>query len=178
MPIFTAGVFLLSGLAIAVPIALHLLRRRQPQPILFGAVRFMRDALAKSRRSRRLTQGLTLLLRCLTLLLLAVGFSQPQVPNASFLPAGSRRLLLVLDASATMQAVAGEQSLFERSRRWCGELLDGLERGDAAGLLVADDAGEGAVLLPVTSTSSGGAGRRGAWPSCSRSCVAAGRRCF
>lgn len=150
MPIFTAGVFLLSGLAIAVPIALHLLRRRQPQPILFGAVRFMRDALAKSRRSRRLTQGLTLLLRCLTLLLLAVGFSQPQVPNASFLPAGSRRLLLVLDASATMQAVAGEQSLFERSRRWCGELLDGLEAGDAAGLLVADDAGEGAVLLPVT----------------------------
>lgn len=150
MPIFTAGIFLLSGLAIVVPIALHLLRRRQPEPVKFGAVRFMREAIAKSRRSRRLTQGLTLLLRCLVLLLLALGFSRPQVPDATFLPSGSRRVLLVLDASGSMQAQSGEQTLFERSRRWCLEVLDGLASGDAAGLLVVDDFGEGTVQLPVT----------------------------
>ena len=51
MPLFTAGIFLFSALAVVIPLALHLLHKRQPQPIKFAAVRFMRDAIAKSRRA-------------------------------------------------------------------------------------------------------------------------------
>lgn len=149
MPIFTTSLFLLSGLAIVVPIALHLLHRRKPQPILFGAVRFMRDAIAKSRRSRRLTQGLTLLMRCLILLLLAFGFAQPFVRQGDFLPEGKRKLLLVLDGSASMQARDGDLSFFVKGQRWIGQVLDGLSEGDQVGLLIVCEQGGVSVVPPI-----------------------------
>ncbi|MCR4572462.1 MAG: BatA domain-containing protein, partial [Lentisphaeria bacterium] len=46
MPFFLGSSFLLAGLAVVVPIALHLLHRRRPQPIMFGTLRFLQTAIA------------------------------------------------------------------------------------------------------------------------------------
>ena len=150
MPLFTAGIFLFSALAVVVPLALHLLHKRQPQPIKFAAVRFMRDAIAKSRRSRHLTQGLTLLMRCLILLLLAFAFSQPFLRQSNYLPEGRRKLLVVLDGTASMQAHDGESSVFEKCKDWIADLLDELHDGDLVALLVASEDGTLRVVPPIT----------------------------
>ena len=56
MPIFLANIFLFTAAVAIVPIMLHLLHRRRPQPIEFAAMRFLTEAIAKSRRSRRVTR--------------------------------------------------------------------------------------------------------------------------
>ena len=126
MPIFLVNGFLLFGLVALVPVFLHLLHRRRPQPVPFAAVRFLKEAISKSRRSRRVTQCLTLLMRVLIILLLAAAFAQPQIRFSRFVPGGHRTVLLVLDTSASMHASEGGKTLFERSRAWAENVLAGL----------------------------------------------------
>lgn len=150
MPFFLGSGFLLAGLAIVVPIALHLLHRRRPQPLLFSAVRFMREAIAKSRRSRRITQGLTLLMRVLIILFLSLAFARPYVRQSGIVPAGRRVVLLVLDSSGSMQARGSGRSSFELGRNWAQLVLDSLQEGDRVGLL-APGLSEPRVVFPPVS---------------------------
>jgi type IV secretory pathway component VirB8 len=113
MPFFLFNGFLLFGLAALIPVALHLLHKRRPQPYLFAAVRFIQDATAKSRRSRRITQCVTLIMRVLIIIILAMAFAQPLVRNSKFLSEGQRVAVIVIDSSASMQASGGDKSLFQ-----------------------------------------------------------------
>ena len=49
---FLAPWFMLASAVAAVPLALHLLHRRRPQPVPFSTIRFLREAIASTRRSR------------------------------------------------------------------------------------------------------------------------------
>ncbi|MBQ6472031.1 MAG: BatA domain-containing protein [Victivallales bacterium] len=150
MPIFLANPFLWFSLVALVPIALHLLHRHRPTPMKFAAVRFLREALAQSRRARRVTQAITLLLRVLLVLLLALAFARPMVRFSHFLPGNQRTLMIVLDATASMQAQEGGVTLFDSARQWAMELLDGLEEGDRCALL-APGLAEPQVIFPPVS---------------------------
>jgi len=136
MPFFLANWYLLFGLAAAVPVALHLLHRRKPQPVPFSTLRFLQDAISKTRRSRHVTNLLTLLMRVLLILCLAAAFAQPQVRLASFIPAGPRTLVVILDGSASMRFQDGERSCFERSQEWIASLVGSLSEADRVALLV------------------------------------------
>ena len=48
--------FLFALLSVGLPVMLHLLNRRDPKPVPFSTLRFLQTALAKTRKSRRLTQ--------------------------------------------------------------------------------------------------------------------------
>ena len=150
MPIFLSNVFLLFGLVALVPLLLHLLHRRRPQPIQFAAVRFLKEAISKSRRSRRITQCLTLLMRILIILLLAAAFAQPQIRFHHLVPGGHRVILIVLDASASMQAQEGDKSLFELSRGWAESLLAGLTEGDRVAIIAPGCPDYRIVFPPVS----------------------------
>ena len=150
MPIFLANPFLWFSLVALVPVALHLLHRHRPTPIQFSAVRFLKEALAQSRRARRVTQAITLLLRVLLVLLLALAFARPMVRFSHFLPGNQRTLIIVLDATASMQAQEGGCTLFDSARQWAMELLDGLEEGDRAAVL-APGLAEPQVIFPPVS---------------------------
>ena len=150
MPIFLFNGFLLFGLVALVPVLLHLLHRRRPQPIPFGAVRFLKEAISKSRRSRRVTQCLTLLMRILIILLLAAAFAQPQIRFSRFVPGGHRIVLIVLDTSASTQAREGDKSLFELSRSWAESLLAGLAEGDRAAIIAPGCTDPRIVFPPVS----------------------------
>jgi|GEM_PF-1264045 len=136
MPFFLANWYLLFGMVAAVPVALHLLHRRKPQPVPFSTLRFLQDAIAKTRRSRQLTNFLTLLMRVLLLLLLALAFAQPQVRFASFIPSGPRTVVIILDGSASMRFRDGEETCFERARAWIEKLIGSLGEADQVALLV------------------------------------------
>lgn len=150
MPIFLAQAFLMFGLAAVIPVALHLLQRRQPQPVPFAAVRFLHAALSRTRRARRLTQCLTLLLRILIILALVAAFSQPLIRVSTFLPEGRRTVLLVLDGSASMQTQDGGVSRFETARAWSVDFARSLRPDDLVGVLVPGSLRPHRLFPPVS----------------------------
>ena len=150
MPFFLLPWYLLFGLAAAVPVALHLLHRRKPQPVPFSTLRFLQDAISKTRRSRHLTNFLTLLMRVLLILLLALAFGQPQVRFASFIPQGPRTVVVILDGSASMRFQDGEETCFERAKVWVEKLIGSLSEADRVALL-APGVAEPRVAFPPVS---------------------------
>ncbi len=98
---FLAPVFLLGALAVAIPIVLHLLRRRTETVVEFPAVHLLHKAPIEQQRRRRLRELILLALRVTALLLLAAAFARPY-----FFDAG-----LALSAPVTMVAVDISMSL-------------------------------------------------------------------
>src|SRR5262245_45615751 len=69
--------FLAAGLAVALPIIIHLLFRQKTRTVPIGSVRFLHQVIREHRRRRRVRQWLLLALRMLALLLLALLFARP-----------------------------------------------------------------------------------------------------
>ena len=72
-----------GGSFVAVPILLHLIMQQKPKPMLFPAVRFLRETFASNQRRLKLKQWVLLLLRALVIVWLAAALAQPSV--AAFL---------------------------------------------------------------------------------------------
>src|SRR5206468_5963784 len=100
-----APLFLLGALAVSLPILFHLIRRTTREKTPFSSLMFLLPSPPRLTRRSRLEHILLLLLRCLVLCLLALGFARPfikkAVPPAP--PSAARRLLLLVDTSASMR---------------------------------------------------------------------------
>jgi hypothetical protein len=112
---FLAPVALALGLAVAVPLTLHLLSRHQAPRIPFPAVRYLRRAEREHATRLRLRQVLLLALRMLAILLLATAAARP------FLPAAGRdhpptSVVMVLDNSLASGAVVGDRRVLDALR--------------------------------------------------------------
>ena len=79
---FLFPAFLIGGLAVAVPIVLHLLRRAHVPRVSFSDIRFLQSARVAQSRRRRLQELFLLALRIATLLLLAFAFARPFLSDA------------------------------------------------------------------------------------------------
>ena len=150
MPFFLGSGFLVAAAAVIVPIALHLLQRRRPRPVMFGTLRFLRDAIAQSRRAHRITQGLTLLMRILIILLLAAAFARPLLRRSGLIPAGRRTVVMIVDCSASMQTLEGGRNYFDHARSWAVALTDSLQDGDRAAVVAAGLAEPRVIFPPVS----------------------------
>ncbi|MEM7623159.1 MAG: BatA domain-containing protein, partial [Planctomycetota bacterium] len=129
-------IFAAGAAAIALPILIHLLFRRRRRPIRFAAMRFLEQAIRKQRRRLQLEQWILLLLRCLVILLIALGLARPLFGDG---PLGGRPkdvLLLVDDAivSGVLSGVVadGNATEFEDSVAFAAEAISTLDqlRGD------------------------------------------------
>ena len=74
---FLYPLFLLAGLAVAIPIAIHLFDLRRFRRVVFPATRFLKESVLRSQRQSRIRERLLLLLRCLFVLALVLAFAQP-----------------------------------------------------------------------------------------------------
>ncbi|MDA0658739.1 MAG: BatA domain-containing protein [Planctomycetota bacterium] len=72
-----------GGLALSIPVALHLLTRRKPLRMRFPAVRFLQQKQAQTHRQLQIRHWLLLMLRCLLLGLLALLLSRPRVATSA-----------------------------------------------------------------------------------------------
>ena len=79
---FLYPLFLVGALAVAIPIALHLFRRRTGRVVEFPAVRLLHKAPVQRQRRRRLRELILLALRVTALALLALAFARPYFPAA------------------------------------------------------------------------------------------------
>ena len=103
---FLAPFFLLGALAVAAPVLFHLIRHTTRERTIFSSVMFLPAARPRLTRRSRLEHLLLLLLRCLALALLALGFARPFLRKtlpASDAATGTRRLVVLVDASASMR---------------------------------------------------------------------------
>ncbi|MDB6067514.1 MAG: hypothetical protein JWR26_3722 [Pedosphaera sp.] len=103
---FLAPLFFLGALAVGLPIAFHLIRRSSKEEMPFSSLMFLKPSPPTVTKRSRLEHIFLLLLRCLVICLLALGFSRPffqkpAVANQS--PESSRKVIILIDDSASMR---------------------------------------------------------------------------
>ncbi len=136
---FLAPLFILGGLAIVGPIVFHLIRRTTREATSFSSLMFLTASPPRVTRRSRLENLWLLLLRCLVLALLAIGFGRPfwrtQAENDANNAHEGKRTAILLDLSASMR----RENLWDEARRKAQALLQKAEPGDQVALLAFDD---------------------------------------
>ena len=110
--------FLLCLLALAIPLFIHLFELRKPQRVAFTNVGFIREVKLLTARQRKVKHLLILLCRLGFISFLVFMFCQPFIPGVEQGTEKSRNVGVILDTSASMQALGGdEQPIFEQAVR-------------------------------------------------------------
>jgi hypothetical protein len=137
---FLRPLFLLGTLSAAIPLIIHLSRSRRTKKIRFSTTRFLTDQFLRSYRMSRIKERLLLLARMLLFALFAIALAQPFVRPANqplMISEQPRTVVLVLDNSASMGYIEDGVSLFDRARDAAIEILESLEQGDRAAIVMA-----------------------------------------
>lgn len=132
---------LLWGLAISVPIILHLLRKRKSRTVAWGAMRFLQAAMVRRSKRFQFWRFLLLLLRVAALLALALAVARPLLDDSKGRglegQSETRTLnILVLDTSYSMRAIDRDETRFEVAKRGAIEVVNNSGAGD--GFLLLD----------------------------------------
>jgi len=130
---FLAPLYLLGALAIAVPLALHLYRRRTDEVIEFSSIAWLQAVPVETQQRRRLRDWLLLALRVAALLLLAGAFARPYLA-AGETTATQPVTVLAVDVSASMAA----PGVWPRAQQEALAVLDAMSEGEAVALVRFD----------------------------------------
>ena len=133
---FLAPLFLLGGLLVAIPVVLHLTRRRR-EPVPFPSFLLLQMTSATARFKRRRFRNIPLLiLRCLALLLLAAAFAEPVLRGGALAATGGTPLDLAVLVDRSLSMTVGDR--VEAAREAAAEEVGGLGRDDRAIVLGFD----------------------------------------
>ena len=141
--------------AAAIPLLLHLRRRREPPTVAFPAVRYLRDATREHEQRLRLRHWLLLLLRMLLIAALALAAAGPSLPVGGVDTHTPAALAIVVDNSLSSGAIAGGSARIEALRHAARSILARAAPTDALWLLTADGiprAGDPAALGAILDT--------------------------
>lgn len=133
---FLYPAFLLGALAVAIPIALHWLRRDVAPDLPFTAVRLLKQSPVERSRRRRLRDILLLASRVAALLLLAAAFARPFAPAAASAMPPLR--IVAIDRSFSMGAPGRFDAALEMARA----AIDDTGFGERVALIAFDDRAE------------------------------------
>lgn len=139
-----APALLALGLAVAVPLALHLSRRHQAPLLIFPALRYLRRAEREHASRLRLRQMLLLALRVLAILLITAAAARP------FLPTGGvdhhpTSVVIILDNSLASGGVVGDRRVLDHLKDAAVETLARAAPHDRVWLVRAGEPWEPAV---------------------------------
>jgi len=127
---FLNPLFLFGGLAVAVPILLHLIRRQKARRVEFPTLMFLRKIDKKAIRYQKLRHLLLLLLRILAFLFLVFAFMRPYREEAPVSAAVAGRTVaahvLALDNSMSMSY----QDRWARARAAAADIVRRSSDGD------------------------------------------------
>ncbi|PYR51200.1 MAG: hypothetical protein DMF89_06615 [Acidobacteria bacterium] len=130
---FLSPLFLIGALAAALPILLHLLKRRPEPRVKFSAVKLLRDLPIEHTERRRVVDLLLLALRVAALLLLTMGFARPFL--SGWHVGSSRVTVVALDTSLSMSP----ERRFARARQLARQAVDQVEPGGRVAILTFAD---------------------------------------
>jgi hypothetical protein len=134
---FLEPLFLALGMAAAVPLLLHLMRRRSGLRVEFPAVRYLVRAEQENSRRLRLRNLLLMLLRVLLVLLIALAAARP-VGRLAGTGHPATALAVVLDNSMSTGAAAGGEPVLAELARAARAALVRATSEDRLWLVTAD----------------------------------------
>ena len=153
LPTFTVPALAVAGvLAVSVPIAIHLLTRRQRRPAPWAAMRFVLEAFRRHRTRLRLEQWLLLALRCLIVLLAGAALAGPILHGCVALPglpAAGRTVCVIFD-NGLSSAARNDQGVrrFDRLVTTADRLLASLGPSDRIALVTTARPAEAVITPP------------------------------
>src|SRR5207249_1793393 len=111
--------FLLFGtLAIASPIIIHLLAKKQIKRVVWAAMRFLKATVDRNKRKMNIEDILLLVLRCLILALLAFALARPSLREGGIGAfGGDEAAIILVDNSGSMSTSDGAVSRFEKAQK-------------------------------------------------------------
>ncbi|MDB6057199.1 MAG: double-transrane region domain protein [Verrucomicrobiales bacterium] len=137
---------MLAGLsALAVPVLIHLLMRRKAVLMRFSSVQFFKQQEQHARK-RNIRNFLLLLVRLLLLALLVTAFARPYLPQ-TVAKVFRKRVVFVLDASASMQATDGGETRWEIARATLLKEIRALDAEDRVAVVRCSTDAEAVVPL-------------------------------
>src|SRR5580698_319375 len=115
---FLNSAFLWGALAVGVPLALHLMMRRQPRHLEFPALRFIKQRESANRRQLKLRHLVLLALRMAFIVLLAAALARPSLQGSGWLGDQEAPVAaaLVFDTSPRMQYRHHNETRLESAR--------------------------------------------------------------
>ena len=135
---FVNPLFLIGGLAIAVPVLLHLIKREHARKMEFPSLMFLRRISKRTIRYQKLRHLLLLLLRVLAFLLVVFAFMRPyrdKPEAAAAVGIISKADILVLDHSLSM----GYQDRWNRALKAASDIVRKSGPGDKCAILEFSD---------------------------------------
>lgn len=141
---FLYPLFLAAAVAVAIPIALHLFRRKTEMVIEFPAVRLLEEVPVERQRRRRLRELILLALRVSALALLAFAFARPYFDRATAaMPAPVT--VIALDTSLSLSA----PGQFDAARQAAKRIVDATPSTHRLALVTFADSAT--IAVPATS---------------------------
>lgn len=141
--------FLLALPALAVPVALHLFRGRQPEVVEWGAMQFLVAAASQGRRWERLEELLLMALRVLALGALVLALAQPVLRTGWLGTHATREVVLLVDDSLSTAAAVGGDRLIDAIKQRAQGLIAGLTPDDHVQVMAASCGGRWLTAEPV-----------------------------
>ncbi|HEU4563422.1 MAG TPA: BatA and WFA domain-containing protein [Gemmatimonadaceae bacterium] len=134
---FLSPLYLLAGLAVAVPLLIHLMRRRIGTRIEFPAVRYLLRAEQEHSRKLRLRNLLLMLLRVAAVLAVTMAAARPvlRVSGSGHAPTA---LAIVLDNSLSTTAIVGGRTVLDDLRQQARAIARRASDQDRLWLITAD----------------------------------------
>jgi Aerotolerance regulator N-terminal len=151
---FLAPLFLALGLGAAVPLLIHLLRRRTGVRIEFPAARYLARAEQEHSRRLKLRNLLLMMLRVLAIACIALAAAQPvsgtlgRLVGAGHAPAA---IGIVLDNSLSTSVIANGRPVLDGLKAIAARAARGATAGDRVWLVTADGRTQGGTPAAVAS---------------------------
>ncbi len=148
---FLSPFLLVSAAALAVPLWLHLRRKRRQTPVEFPSLRYLKSAAARMKRQAKVEDLGLLLLRLLLIALLAAAFARPVVQSSGGWLGAARSVesVVVIDATASMGWRGEAGPRIDAAKRLAREWINGLDRSDSVALWILTDRLEKPVPVPI-----------------------------
>jgi hypothetical protein len=144
---FLAPLFLLGALAVIGPIVFHLIRRTTREVTPFSSLMFLSPTPPRVTKRSRLENFWLLLLRCLVLGLLALGFARPFLQRAADSPTPpegqGKRTVILVDRSASMR----REQLWAQAQGKVREVLEKARPVDEVAVVLFDRGAQSVVSL-------------------------------
>jgi hypothetical protein len=121
--------FLAGGLAVGLPVWLHLLRKHKTTPLPFGSLMFFEKRTQSSIKHRRLRYLLLFAARALLVLLLVLAFAHPYV-RRQVLPGNRTNQVTVLAIDNSLSMRAGNR--LDQAKQDAKSIVNGLGVGQRA----------------------------------------------
>ena len=137
--IFLNPLVLFGLLAASIPVLIHLLNLRKLKKIDFSTLAFLKELQKNKIRKIRIKQLLLLALRIMIILFVVLAFARPTLKGISIGGASSAAkttAVFIIDNSFSMSVVDNKGSYINQAKETAKELLNQLQEGDEAALLL------------------------------------------